>query len=521
MSGYDRRLNWNTRQRLLSDDMNNSVNLLETKGTDEICAAMSGDLFRSGTPVSGIMSGGKIRTNGSLDVFISPMIGWKYGTPQTQYDSAYLKVETATEITLPLGGEVDGAADRWICIEVSPGETAEVDEQRDIFNPTLGTYIPQNVTVVYRPAPTITINGGVPSGTPVLPQGTPGVIPLAYIYLAAGTSSITDDDVVMCRPLFNVALFEALIQNGKGGLDVENVGTTLVRPVIFGFKFTLSGAQTTVTPRECDCSLPNFPNWAAGESFLTTTEYAPIYAYAALPPYPSGYDDDVSVNRELVTTQAFSRIPSMVNNPVLNGLIVWSKTGPSVSVDNPIGPRPGGDFSLNDPTWGDGQVGFNSYVGCVSNWGTAVAPGLALQKTTSGTVEILEADKTPSDTSTLNGGAIPSANGVFINTSPFLLNNDGKGINTVLPPANDYRALLVDDNIGASTAYIANIIPFGGNDGEGWTMRSDAVVSKYQTSKFSGTIGGGFNWGHEEVSGNNNSFVIRTVGYTDPILGSR
>ena len=64
MSGYDRRLNWNTRQRLLSDDMNNSVNLLETKGTDEICAAMSGDLFRSGTPVSGIMSGGKIRTNG-------------------------------------------------------------------------------------------------------------------------------------------------------------------------------------------------------------------------------------------------------------------------------------------------------------------------------------------------------------------------------------------------------------------------------------------------------------------------
>ena len=270
MSGFDRRLVWNTRERLLSDDMNNSVNLLETKGTDEICAAMSGDLFRSGTPVSGIMSGGKVTANGStLDVFISPMIGWKHGTPATTYDSAYLKVETATEIVLPLGDSVDGAADRWVCIEVSPGEIAEVSEQRDIFNPTLGTFIPQNVDVVYEPAPVVTVNLGVPSSTPVLPPGTPGTIPLAYVYLAAGTSFLDDNDIVMCRPLFNVALFEALIQNGKGGLDVENVGTTLVRPVVQGFKFFGKGAQTSVAARECDCNLPSLPNWATFETFNT------------------------------------------------------------------------------------------------------------------------------------------------------------------------------------------------------------------------------------------------------------
>jgi len=469
------------------------------------------------------MSGGKIRTNGSLDVFISPMIGWKYGTPQTQYDSAYLKVETATEITLPLGGEVDGAADRWICIEVSPGETAEVDEQRDIFNPTLGTYIPQNVTVVYRPAPTITINGGVPSGTPVLPQGTPGVIPLAYIYLAAGTSSITDDDVVMCRPLFNVALFESFIQNGKGGLDVEGPGQTKVRPVIYGFKFTLNGAQTTVTPRECDCNLPNFPNWAAGESFLTTTEYTPIYAYAALPPYPSGYDDDVSVNRELVTTQAFSRIPSMVDNPVLNGLIVWSKTGPDVSVDNPIGPRPGGAFSLNDPTWGDGQVGFNSYVGSVSNWGTVVGPGLAGQKTTSGSVALLEPSKTPYDTSTQMNSSTGIAQGNFRNSSPFFLNGEGLGINSVLPLAREWRVAVIDGNQASSTQYQALIAApgYSTRPSVSWQMRSNAIQSDVRTSIIDVPVSGFFDYQHAESSGIDNEFSVSTIGYIDPVLGAR
>ena len=521
MSGFDRRLVWNTRERLLSDDMNNSVNLLETKGTDEICAAMSGDLFRSGTPVSGIMSGGKVTANGStLDVFISPMIGWKYGTPATTYDSAYLKVETATEIVLPLADDVDGAADRWVCIEVSPAEIAEVSEQRDIFNPTLGTFIPQNVPVVYEPAPVVTVNVGVPSANPVLPPGTPGTIPLAYVYLAAGTSFIEDDDIVMCRPLFNVALFEALIQNGKGGLDVENVGTTLVRPVVQGFKFFGKGAQTTVTARECDCNLPSLPNWATFETFVPGTDYTPIYAYAALPPYPSGYDQDVANNRELVTTQAFSRIPSMVGNPVINGLLVWSTTGPDVSVDNPIGPRAGGAFEINDPTWGDGQVVFNYYAGCVSNWGTGTDPGLALQKTTSGKVSFLEEDKTPNDVSTLGAGGSVAQLGTFRNTSPLLLDGFGLGSNIVMPQAREWFAFLGDVNTGASSDYTVTITPTNGLSGEAWRMVQAAIELKGYTSEFDGEISGSFSFTHD-VGNNTNSFTLRTVGYTDPVLGAR
>lgn len=520
MSGFDRRLVWNTRERLLSDDMNNSVNLLETKGTDEICAAMSRDRFRSGTPVSGIMSGGKVTANGStLDVFISPMIGWKYGTPATTYDSAYLKVETATELVQNLSGQVDGAADRWVCIEVSPGEIAEVSEQRDIFNPTLGTFIPQNVDVVYEPAPVVTVNVGVPSANPVLPPGTPGTIPLAYVYLQAGTSSIDDDDIVMCRPLFNVTTPD-FNQYGVGGLDVDNVGTTLVKPVACSYKFGLQGRSTTVIPRECNCNLPSLPNWATFETFVPNVDYTPVYAYAALPPYPSGYDQDVANNRELVTSPTFSRIPSMVDNPVGNGLLVWSTTEPVIGLAG-IGPRSGGDFEINDPTWGDGQIKGegNFYVGCVSNWGTAVNPGLARQKTTAGRVAILETDKLPRDFSQLGAGGSIAQNGDLRNISPLLLDSYGIGNFQILPNAREWTAYLIDQNNGNSTEYTVFVTSFT-TPIANWEMRDNSIVSKGYLSPIESDISGVFGYSHD-VQTNTNTFVLIVYGYTDPVLGAR
>ena len=211
----------------------------------------------------------------------------------------------------------------------------------------------------------------------------------------------------------------------------------------------------------------------------------------------------------------------MVDNPVINGLLVWSTTGPDVSVDNPIGPRAGGAFEINDPTWGDGQVVFNYYAGSVSNWATTVQPGLALQKTTAGKVALLEPTKIPTDISTLSAADPPLTNtGQFRNTSPLLLNNSGLGINIVLPQAREWVTIMSDVNSGASDDYRVEVVPSGGYSGEAWKMAQASIDYRFYTTQFDGSITSTFDYTHDG-NNNTNSFRLNTIGYVDPVLGAR
>lgn len=405
MASNNRRVIFNTRERLLSTDFNDATALFHAKSTDEVAAALTGDFYKNSGGAgaqSGIIGGGYVSTDGvSLNASVSPVIGLKYGTGATSLDSPYLKIESAAATTIDLSTFVDGGNPRWVCIEVAPGDTAEVVSTRDVFQPALGTFTPVSVDKIRAPAPVFTVNAGTPAASPALPLGTAGTVPLAYVYIPAAAAVLLTSDVVRCRPLLgNSSSFYEV--KGKGGVNVTSAGGTVARLNPVGARFPRAGSDSGLlgTP-VVDSNIATNPNFALGESYPAGD--APIYFYLSSAPYPGGYDVDVAnVTREFVdlTVAGTPRIPS---NPSvspgvsINGLIVCSTTAPAVtglSAPSSVGSYPGA-LQLNDSTWASGTAGSSVYLGSAMAL-TSVAPaGLTTQQTHGGRVRITELVKSP------------------------------------------------------------------------------------------------------------------------------
>ena len=367
MASNNRRIVYNTRERLLSTDLNDTTALLHAKSTDELVALVTGDKFGSGAPASGVLSGGIVTANGlNLQVSVTPLLALKVGSAATSFDSDYLKIESAAPATIDLSPFVDAGQPRWVAIEVAPGDVAEVVSSRDIFQPALGTFIPTNVDKVRRPEPVFSVNAGTPSGAPQFPTGNPDQLPLAYVYLAASATQVEVLDVILCRPIYQALTQPEAWLQGRGGLDaVEQTP---------GFQFSIndfsyrppSAPEQVLRSWSGDAKLfgsdPNFP---LGESFPATGRDERVYVYIATPPYPSGYDNDI-VGREYIDPSG--RLPSAPLGsgfPFLsNGVIVITAN----AVNSPIPDSPKGIpnaplTQINDPTWNGGTIDSLAYVG--------------------------------------------------------------------------------------------------------------------------------------------------------------
>jgi len=528
MPSNNRRLIFNTRERLLSTDLNDMTTLLHAKGTDEVAAVLSGDLYKSGVPVAGVVSGLRVSAaNPGVDhtVAITPGVAFKNDTPPTSLDSPYLKVETLATSTLDLAAFVDPGNPRWVCIEVAPGDTAELVSARDIFQPPLGTFIPANVDKIRRPEPVFSVNAGVPGPTPAFPPGNPGQIPLAYVYLPAAAASVIATDVVLCRPLFNSTTLTAEFTKDKGGINVLAAGGGTVQFREYTIKFRTQGTISQVPAGTIAvANFPGNPGWRLGESYPVTDEV--IYAYLIAPPYPAGYDADVAFNREFLDVSG--RIPSNTLSAI-NGVVMWSNVAPVGSTST--GPHPAGSVSPNDPTWGGGSTPFTSYLGSVTHIQSLAPAGLTQQLTRADQVRILETAKLPEDQDTQTASSVVGQVGSLRNLSP-LLNGTVHGVFAiVLPEAFEYKVRVLDNNLLQGQSYTFNMtaaeepnqnlagvfvepVAFGYSNNA-----LDSYAHRYEFDIMAGTAGA-ITFDHA-CGIATNAVNLAVVGYRDRILQQR
>jgi hypothetical protein len=394
VSSLNRRLIYNTRERILSTDLNDTQALVDANLDNGLvmssvgpgsAAAGFGVAVGSFT-ASGVVDGLQCQANNpgvSLEVEVLPGLAYKVGTAPTSLDTTLRRIELPSSYVLDLTALVD-VLDRWVAIEIAPADALELAALRDIWQPALGTFIPAAVDKIRAPFAVVTANAGVPNANPSLPDGTPGTIPLAYVFLPAGAVSISSTSFVHCRPLYG-NFDRASVQGGGVDVDVAGSGTEF-EPLGQRGQYS-TGAQYAVTPGfTLDASVADIWNTAENFAGLAGNNEA-VYAYVCAAPYPTGYDADVRrITREFVN--ATSAIPSCPNPT--QPLILLSTGAPGSSQFG------GRALTSQDVTWGTGgsvTASESHYLGTVSYVDSVVV--FLPQVTQGGEVRILQASGDP------------------------------------------------------------------------------------------------------------------------------
>jgi hypothetical protein len=375
MSNDARRIIYNTRERAESDDLNNTTDLLVRQDINNLAFTSAPDAFTA-LNLYGVVAGLVVGSTGlSLTVVVDIGLAVKYDAPAADvYDSKYRLIEVTTPITVDVSSYVNGVNPRWIVIEVEPGSAVEAMSLRDIYNPTTSMFVPQSVPKVRKSEPVVSVTAGLAAATPVMPAGTAGKIPLAYIYLGAGALAVNPDTIVGCRPLLTARLGEAAANLTGGGFEVATDGVSVVtasssmqfRPALFPATVSLDHTVVSI-----DLAAVGSDAWGFGMLYPVTT--APIYMFLMAAPYPAGYDTNLA-GREFVPADqvAVAAVIPSYTAGVTGGLLVASSDPPD-NLDAAIGTHVGiAVFGVNDPTWNGGPgvsallQGRVAYVGAVS-----------------------------------------------------------------------------------------------------------------------------------------------------------
>lgn len=352
MASNSRRIVYNALERLLSTDFTNQIQLADANlDTGLVQAAVGTSAAGSGYGSDGLVSGvvdglvvSPANPGVDLTVAVSQGLGFKVGLAPTTLDSTRRRIEVRSTMTLDLAAYVDGGNPRWVAIEIAPGDTVTLSELRDIFQPALGTFVSTLVDKIRGPLPVLSVTAGAAAAKPVLPDGTAGVLPLAYIRLAAAATSIAVTDVILCRPLYSLLRPRGSAQVHGGGVNVTAAGSTVAPRIQRGVwsgggTYALSGASTW------DLSATS-AFWASGENWAGLAgANRVVYGYACRAPYPTGYDADV-----LVASREFANYTSHVSGAKGGEpLVIWSTSAPSSS--GPYGSR---SLTSGDGFWGSG-----------------------------------------------------------------------------------------------------------------------------------------------------------------------
>lgn len=516
MSSSIRRVNWNTRERVLSTDFNNATALMHRAMLESLMAAEAGD-----THLSGVLRGLTVSVVAStLTVSVAPGVALRAGgTPATTYDSTVEWIEQRSAQVLDLASSVDGANPRWVVIEVSPNDATEVSELRDFFNPATGAFSAATTPKTAGSAPTFHITAGTPGATPAMPAGTAGRIPLALIYLPAAATEIDTGDIILCRPLLRKP---DSVDTARGG-GVSVAGTATQDATIHDMRAKLGSHEMSVA-HSTGVDFSDADLWISGQSYPGSVDV--VYAYACTPPYPSGYTQLAS--REFVPGDNIGpggRIPSLpaeLADNVNGCIVVLSTTAPSDNLD-PIGDGIAGQASA-DTTWNSGTFSRSVYLGSV----TARLDGTNLMgiqeyarkgevyiKTTLATGLPLEVDT--------QGNASDSGTGDFRLADPL----SASGSQLFPDTAEAARCVVRQETNGTSSIYSYSVSEQGGSaiagyvspdssgeDGENRVRRDVGWVHDDQ---------GRFGWTHAHGTGGATSSDLQVSfdGYLDAILAQR
>ena len=366
MSSNIRRLQANTRERILSTDWNNATALHHRALIEAGAALLQGD-----ATLFGVVRGLTVSTSGgSLSVSVAPGLALRSGSAPTTYDSSTQWIELRTTTAVDLTALVDGANPCWAVIEIAEASAVEISEARDIFDPVTGTFATASVTKVTGSSPTLTARAGTAAATPVFPAGAAGVIPLAYVYLGAGTAAIGTTDIVMCRPMLRSENAETFAGTGGrpvwgGGVSVAAAGTDIVLRSAGG-RFLNHRMNWSIAPGDGTAAFAVTAPGYDGAAAPVADDV--VYFYACPAPYPSGYDSSLAPREHRPGTTALTRYQGLVAADVHNAIIVASVVEPQV--DSPLGNPTAGNFSLTCAPFSSGAVTFDRttavYLGAAS-----------------------------------------------------------------------------------------------------------------------------------------------------------
>ncbi len=246
----DKRLVFNVRERLVSDDLNR----LQAVDAAEQAARLRGfhndavgDWYSAGglqTPItssspslSGDVYGGlMVQPDNAGYYLIQPGVaGFLDPTGVGLEDNPYRLINdpgVQTPAALPFTSNAGGGSPRWDVVECQPVDTVISQESRFIFNPATGIASSILVDKVKAGRLTYRVRTGTVGG------GFPGVatgwMPLAVICAPAGSSSLLTSDVWDVRPLVRERVRSNPVDGGTG------VGFAPIRQAEYRFRLAAS-----------------------------------------------------------------------------------------------------------------------------------------------------------------------------------------------------------------------------------------------------------------------------------------
>lgn len=284
---------WNTRERALSTDLNRAMSLVERGILEGLCALASGSVKRSGcfgnsflvTPVAGTMtssiSAGIAFLINSANVYPSSSVDWIESRVVRQVTHDAADVQT-----------------RYDVVEMRAGYEVSSSQPRDQFNPVTGTFTVVNMAKELASYPEFRVVKGTPAASPVLPDGSAGWMPLAYVRVVGGALTLAANDVIYCRPLLDTEPprtgwegAATVFSDEVNGGNVSSPGGTLTATVVetmtgrfpgYHHKFRLATLST--------CTLSSALYDGGGLPGAS----GHVYFYAIPAPYPAGYDNTLA-----------------------------------------------------------------------------------------------------------------------------------------------------------------------------------------------------------------------------------
>lgn len=353
MASQIRRLLINTRERITSTDLNDA-HALQHRALIEALGWVAGE---SGM---GVLGGLEISSAGGLSVSVAAGLALQSGVAPTTYDSAIQWLELATAQVVDLSSYVDATNPRWVCVEIAAADAVELSTSRDVWQPASGTFVSASVDKVRGSDPVITVTAGAAAAVPIFPAGVAGRVPLGYAYLPAAAASITNSEIVGCRPvarpLSSLTGTSSLVHARGGGVSVPADGLSIRFSQCYGqfgaYNVPFSIGTTSAT------TMTLAAGGMDGAAFPGSDDV--LYFYATSPPYPAGYDTSL-VFREFVpgTPGAFTAamFPNLVPTAgrIRNCIVVASTSEPTVDSVSGFA-QGGGSFSVTSAPWGSGSV---------------------------------------------------------------------------------------------------------------------------------------------------------------------
>lgn len=577
-----RRVNVITRQRLLSDDFNNTGRMYGRSQALHSLAAGLGDGYLDGGLGKGGVIGGLLVEciPGTNRVRVSPGLALVESTPTSPtFDPPVAVIEQMVEAEIDLTAHIDPGSPRLVVIEIEPSEATLITGVVDVFDKDTGTFgFDPAAARVVGSSPVLSVNAGAPAANPVVPTGLAGRLPLAVVKLVAAQGSFSDAyaSVLMCRPLLRAdggALVPSDYVRG-GGISVgEESGGALINLTncyISRTTCSLLGLEAEVAGLIQFATRGRTPDTTNVAGLLGTRQ--PVYAYAVPPPWrPTDYGT-------IAPREAWQRNPNAVpfasaqniiggsgstfislsaetpSSPGLthrNAIVIWDNLAPygaergagnaPIQIIDARGPHPehapGGAGTLpleppQDPAWGNDQPSTDSvYLGSVAALDLAAD---FMAQTTSGS-RVLILDKVDS-AGVFAGTRRPVA--MFTTTSttaiypghfPSMDAADDEVIPSYCDAIELYYSFTAGIGPGTANFFLFPSVGFGRPEiagtplsGTGRSVDTATAEDYLTSSNFSiKRDGSGSIQKALTVAAGSTSLFVELVGYVDPFIAAR